>query len=179
MKSKNKKEIYDMQEQWKIIEEAENYEVSNLGNVRNIVTNKILKGRISAGGYPQVSIKIDAEGRFKNRYIHRLVALYWIDNPDNKEQVNHKDGNKMNNVIDNLEWVTSSENLLHKSKLYGKDLKTSNRRVGQYTKTGELVAEFDSIKAAAASVGSPRVSVDAALNGRVYTLKGFVWKYLD
>ena len=168
-----------MLEQWKTIEEAENYEVSNLGNIRNIFTKKILKGRPSASGYLQVSIKIDEESCFKNQYIHRLVDQHWIDNPEHKEQVNHKDGNKSNNCITNLEWVTSSENLYHKSKLYGSNLKTSNRRVGQYTKNGELIAEYDSIVKAAAAIGSPRVSVDAALNGRVYTLKGFVWKYLD
>ena len=97
-------------EQWKVITEASNYEVSNFGRVRNISTKHILKGRLSKSGYLQVSLKIDDTNKFSNRYIHRLVAIYWIDNNENKREVNHKDGNKLNNHLDNLEWVTSSEN---------------------------------------------------------------------
>ena len=97
-------------ENWKTIENVINYEVSDLGQIRNTKTNYILKGRLSKSGYLQVSLKIDDTNKFSNRYIHRLVAIYWIDNNENKREVNHKDGNKLNNCLDNLEWVTSSEN---------------------------------------------------------------------
>ena len=97
-------------EQWKIITEAKNYEISNFGNVRNRNTKKELKGRLCKNGYLQVSLKIDETGKFTNRYIHRLVAIYWLDNQENKREVNHIDGNKLNNCVDNLEWITQEEN---------------------------------------------------------------------
>ena len=96
--------------EWKDIQEASNYEVSNNGDVRNKITKKILKGRLSQSGYLQVSIKIDATNKFTNRYIHRLVAEAFIDNFENKRTVNHKDGNKKNNSVDNLEWMIEREN---------------------------------------------------------------------
>lgn len=166
-----------MCEKWKIIQEASNYEISNFGNVRNRTTGKILKGRLTKSGYYEVSVKIDETQKFQNRYIHRLVAIYWITNDENKREVNHKDGNKTNNHIDNLEWVTSSENQKHRHKIG--ITKTSNRKVGKFSKDGELIASYDSIIEASIAEGSPRVSIDNVLQNRRYTLKGFVWKYLD
>jgi hypothetical protein len=167
-----------MQEQWKSIEEASNYEVSNLGNIRNKTTLQVLKGRITKSGYYQVLIKINKINKFNNRYIHRLVAQYWIDNPENKREVNHKDGNKLNNNIDNLEWITSSDNQKHRHSIG--ITRTSQRRIGKFTKDGQLVAKFNSIKEAAdLDNNGIRVSIDNVLQGKRYTLKGFVWKYLD
>lgn len=166
-----------MLEEWKIIEEANGYEISNLGNVRNRITQKILKGRFSKSGYLQVSVKLNETQKFSNRYIHRLVAIHWIENPENKKEVNHIDGNKENNTVENLEWVTPSENQKHRH-LLGNS-KTSQRKVGKFSKEGILLKEYNSIVEAAAAEGSPRVSIDNVLQGRRYTLKGFVWKYLD
>lgn len=166
-----------MTEQWKNITEANNYEISNFGRVRNKATKQILKGRLSKSGYLQVSIKLNETQKFSNRYIHRLVAIYWIDNPENKKEVNHIDGNKENNHILNLEWVTPAENQKYRHKLGNN--KTSQRKVGKFDKDGNLIVKYDSIVEAAASEGSPRVSIDNVLQGRRYTLKGFVWKYLD
>ena len=167
-------------ENWKTIDEASNYEVSNTGLIRNKTTNKILKGRLSKSGYLQVSIKIDETNKFSNRYIHRLVALYFINNPENKREVNHKDGNKENNNVENLEWVTSSENQIHKHKILGK-VKTSNRKIGKFDKdTDELLEEFDSILDAVHSMGrTSRVSIDQVLQGKHKYAYGFSWKYLD
>ena len=97
-------------EQWKQIEGFSNYEISNTGKVRNLTTGYILKGRLSKSGYLQVSIKNDETKTFKNQYIHRLVAIYFIPNPENKREVNHINGDKTVNEVDNLEWVTPSEN---------------------------------------------------------------------
>ena len=99
-----------MSEIWKSILDYEGlYEVSNYGRVRSVYRYKrILKPMISNSGYERVDL-------FKNKNrkqfsVHRLVALTFIDNPEGKEIVNHKDENKLNNHMDNLEWVTNKEN---------------------------------------------------------------------
>lgn len=167
-----------MQEQWKIIKEASNYEISNTGKVRNRISLRILKGRRNKGGYLQVSLKIDETQKFSNKYIHRLVAQYWIDNVENKKEVNHKDGNKENNNIENLEWVTSSENQKHRHSIRIKT--TSNKKIGKFTIDGKLIAEYNSIQEAANKENNGvRVSIDNVVHGRRKTLKGFIWKFLD
>ena len=166
-------------EEWKKILEATNYEVSNMGNIRNSTTKQVLKGRLSKSGYLQVNIKDNITLKFKNQYIHRLVAQYWVDNPKSKKEVNHKDGNKINNQFQNLEWVTSSENQLHKQHILGKT-KTSNHKVGKFSLDGELLAEYNSIQEAANMENNGiRVSIDNVVHGRRKTLKGYVWKILD
>jgi hypothetical protein len=106
------------------------YEVSNLGNVRSIERMvrhhkgglkkspaKVLKQGKSKSGYYIVNFCVD--GVKSNHTVHRLVARAFIANESNKPQVNHKDGNKLNNHIDNLEWVTVSENGLHAYRTLG------------------------------------------------------------
>lgn len=98
-------------EVWKPVKEY-NYEVSSLGRVRNTSNNKILslfdKNRM---GYYRVILFKD--GQRKRHFVHRLVAETFLENLENKPQVNHKDGNKQNNRLENLEWSTNSENQLH------------------------------------------------------------------
>ena len=85
----------------------DDYEITYDGRVINKHNGYILKGRPNSKGYLRVSI-----GK-KFMFIHRLVAEKYIPNPDGKEQVNHKDGNKLNNCADNLEWVSNKENRNH------------------------------------------------------------------
>ena len=103
-----------MAEEWKSIKNWEDlYEVSNLGNIKNIKTNKLLKGDINNYGYHRVCLYHNNK---KKRYFrHRLVAEHFIHNDDieNKKFVNHIDGDKSNNTVNNLEWVTQSENEKH------------------------------------------------------------------
>lgn len=84
-----------------------NYSVSENGDIRNDNTNKILKGDLNSKGYKRVRIN------GKSYFHHRSVALSFVDNPDNKPQVNHKDMNKLNNHYSNLEWVNNQENNQH------------------------------------------------------------------
>ncbi len=100
-------------EEWRDIPGYENfYQVSNFGNVRSIRFNKIRNMKSwDSKGYRVVELCIN-----NNRYtvgVHQLVALAFIPNPENKPEVNHKDRNRSNNNVENLEWVTQSENVAH------------------------------------------------------------------
>ena len=98
----------------KQIKDYENYFIYDNGDVLNILTNKILKGSIGEHGYKYY--RLSKNGKKKMFYAHRLVAEAFIDNPNNLPVVNHKNGNKLNNNIENLEWVNYSENSEHAHK---------------------------------------------------------------
>jgi hypothetical protein len=115
-----------MQEIWKDVVGFEGlYKVSNLGNVigagkswvwgmyNNITTRPESESKksIDTCGYYQVWLS--KNGRGKHYLVHRLIAKAFLDNPENKKDVNHKNGNKLDNVLDNLEWATRSENIIH------------------------------------------------------------------
>ncbi|EQB35036.1 hypothetical protein M948_18200 [Virgibacillus sp. CM-4] len=93
-------------ETWKPIE-GHSYEISNHGRVRNRNTRKVIRVDVTDHSYARVKLN---NSRHK---VHRLVGLYFISNPDNKKEINHKDGNKINNHVDNLEWVNGEENIKH------------------------------------------------------------------
>ena len=106
-----------MEEEWKSIENYPYYEVSNLGNVRSyrdrtVIRNipHILSPRIDHRGYYFVNL-YDANHKMKSIKLHRIVATAFIPNSDNLPQVNHKDENKLNNNVNNLEWCTSKYNV--------------------------------------------------------------------
>ena len=98
-----------MEEVYKVIDGYDNYEISNLGNVRNRKTGRILKHKIDTNGYYCVGLS-PTNGKRKTSVIHRLIALNFIPNPNNKRCVDHIDRNKLNNDLRNLRWVSSSEN---------------------------------------------------------------------
>ena len=99
-------------EEWKTISENERYSVSDKGRVRNNETGHILKGVLLPKGYVKVNLH-NVDGSRKNKLIHRLVATAFIENPEQKPEVNHKNGIKNDNRVENLEWVTGEENRKH------------------------------------------------------------------
>lgn len=99
-----------MEEMWKTIPGYENYEASNLGRIRHKETKKIKHLRNTFKGYLQVSLYKNGD---KTERVHRLIALTFIPNIENKPQINHIDCNKQNNRVDNLEWVSNEENFEH------------------------------------------------------------------
>jgi len=105
---------------WKSIVGYPDYEISNAGRVKSLsrinlrgftLKEKIIKGGIDTSGYNHIPLR--HKGVRKSLSVHRLVALHFIPNPDNLPEVNHKDGNKLNNNDWNLEWNTRSENMKH------------------------------------------------------------------
>ena len=93
----------------------ENFEISNDGQLRNVKTGTVYKQHINKEGYNQVCVSLGGRNKKKVFKIHKAVAETFIDNPKNKSDVNHKDGNKQNNTNSNLEWMTSKENMEHAS----------------------------------------------------------------
>jgi hypothetical protein len=100
-------------EEFKIIVECPKYSVSNLGNVKNINTEKILKPSLHTDGYKQVTLHVE-KNKIITRKVHRLVANAFIPNPENKECIDHINGNRIDNRIENLRWATKSENSINK-----------------------------------------------------------------
>lgn len=121
--------VFIMEEIWKDVHGYEGYyQVSNFGRIRSLdrdvvhrktggiklMNGRFIKSSVKKNGY--MNIILSKEGVTKNHHPHRLVAQSFIPNPENKPHVNHKDGNKTNNYVENLEWVTRSENMIHASK---------------------------------------------------------------
>lgn len=102
-----------LNEIWKVIDSHPNYEVSNLGRVRTIKTGLIRKPVKGTTCKDYWLMMLWKDNKQSTHLVHRLVAKAFIPNPDNKPEVNHKDSNRENNIVTNLEWVTSSENKKH------------------------------------------------------------------
>ena len=180
---------------WKTIDGTdEKYSVSNLGNVRRnehytkVIANgttayykeRLLKGYKDQEGYLVYTL-CDAKGKSFAKKGHRLVAEAFIPNPDDLPFVNHKDENRQNNNVDNLEWCTVQYNNNYgtrKEKLR----KTSGIRVAQYTTDGKLVKIWNSMSEASQSFGCKTTAnirrVCKKIKGR-NTYRGYVWRYVD
>lgn len=168
-----------MQEVWKDIEGYEGlYQVSNLGRIKSLCREGCFLGVFyNRKGYARCRLYKDGKGR--NFRVHRLVAMTFIPNPDNKPEVNHIDGNKRNNCVTNLEWVTSSENHVH---AYVTGLrKRRGNGVLQYDLEGNFIAEFPGITEAARVIGKPslRSSIGKCCNGDRITTGNFIWRFKD
>jgi hypothetical protein len=183
-----------MEELWKDIVGFEGlYKISNLGRVMSCRSANhkdkkpiIMKPSVSNTGYHHVQL-------YKNKKaytmtIHRMVATAFIDNPSNKPEVNHIDGIKSHNAVDNLEWVTIGENQRHAIKLglrspspmtgrKGKESPTS-KSVIQYTLDGEFVRVWYCISDAARALNCHTSAIGLCLSGRNITGAGYMWREL-
>ena len=111
------------------------YEVSNKGNVKSLYKNKLMKPNLKYGYYQIVFYKKDGDKKQESRYIHRLVAEAFIPNPNGYDCVNHKDENKLNNCVDNLEWCSKQYNNIYNDRAKKVGLKLKGRPTWNKGKT--------------------------------------------
>lgn len=134
---------------------------------------KPLKQSISEKGYPVVYLSFN--GKTKAAKVHRLVAELFVPNPERKKEINHKDGDKLNNKANNLEWCTRSENVKHS---YEAGLH-STVSISAFNETGQIIGTFSSVKEAAAFCGAPGGSshIVSAARGKRKSAYGYRWRY--
>ena len=191
------------EEIWKEIEGFDNYKISNLGRVKNIKFDRLVKPLLDNKGYIMVNLYKD--GKMKRLSLHRLIAIAFIPNPDNKPCIDHINTDRSDNHIDNLRWVTQKENhnnplslMNHSKAAKGRTIseeqkknqsekmkgrykgnKWGSKKIIQLTLDGIFVREWDAIKDAAESFGVSSSAIWNCLNGKcqVKSIKGFKWEY--
>lgn len=158
---------------WKKIDYYENYSVSVIGQVRNDDTGRIKAIRVKKG-YCFVGLCRFAHKKWVS--LHRLVAIAFVENPEGKREVNHKDGDKLNNKAENLEWSTRTENIRH-AIMTGLSVPTliRSKEVNQYDKQGNFIRTWKSGRFAARELNINESSLSAAAKGKRKTIGGFRW----
>lgn len=181
-------------EEWRDIKGYEGYyQVSNKGRVRSLdrIVNapekfggsRIVKGQILAlplrVGYPSIGLFKNGKGEIL--YVHRIVAEAFIPNPENKPEVNHKDANRTNNNVENLEWVTHLENMQHSEDMC---LRTINIQAAINSKKRKVLRSdgevFESAAAAARALGhAGGQHIIQVCRGQRSNVAGYTFQYLD
>lgn len=163
---------------WKDVKGYEGlYQVSDTGKVKSLIQHKnrgprVLSDCVGSNGYPVVVLC--KNGKKTSRTVHRLVATAFIQNPDKYPCINHKDENKTNNSVSNLEWCSYRYNGLYG--LRGKILEDKKKPVAEYAPDGKLIRVYESRCSAAKEVGGNAGSITRAINGERKTYKGHIWK---
>lgn len=169
------------------------YRVSENGDVLSLYNNKLRKVGLNNSDYKRINLSHGSKKDVEKIYIHRLVATLFIenDNPNLKTDINHKDGNKLNNHYTNLEWVTKSDNTNHaiENGLFKPSIaKAKHARWEQQRqpvhkvdiKTGEILETFKSATEAARSIGLKTASnIFAVIKGKRSHCHGFKWKLAE
>lgn len=167
------------------------YQVSNLGNVKSVdrviysdklhigtkreLKGKLLKPYINKHGY--LALALTKNGNEKLMRVHRLVTEAFIDNPNNYDQVNHIDGDKTNNKVENLEWCNNQYNVIH---AYENGLiKHYSRQINQYDLKGNYIQTFESLAKACKEVNGNRANIIKCIKGQINNAYGYKWRYAD
>jgi hypothetical protein len=174
-----------LEEIWETMIEFEgNYEVSNLGNIRNKTSKRNLSQHLINSGYLKTNIKY--KGKSHNRLVHRLVAQYFCNGFREDLQVNHINAVRTDNRSVNLEWVTPKENIqdtisrgtFNVSSAHEVAHERRKRPVAQIDSSGSIVNTFESAREAAKSVGIHENCISRVCRGERIRSKGYQWMYL-
>jgi len=180
-------EGYENFKGYKVTEKGEVYsywgrESNSQGKFLKSVINKGFERKINPSidskGYPYIDVRSSEKRRSPK--VHRLVALAFIPNPENKPQVNHIDGNKENNHVSNLEWVTQEENRTHA--ITNKLKNEIGYGIAQYDMNGNLIAVFSTAKKALESLGiesNTGGNIGRVIRGKRKTAYGYKWKQYE
>ncbi len=185
-----------MEEIWKDIEDYEGYyQISNLGNVKSLDYrrrgySKNLTPKINNRGYAWVELAVN--GLKQYFLIHRLVATAFIVNPNKYPIVNHIDENPLNNIVDNLEWCTSSYNALYSRERHdyeSKIVRIGNRKtsthrrrcesINQYTLDGLLIRKWEDSLQIRNNMNANQTSILECCEGKRKTAYGFKWEFAN
>ena len=165
-----------MKEVWKDIRGYEGYyQVSNLGRVKNIKFNRSLKQSYDSYGY--LIVVLSKDGCHRTRTVHRLVAETFIPNENKHKQVNHKDENKQNNNVENLEWCDNKYNCNYGSR-NKKISQRLSKRIIQFSLLGNKIKKWDSMTEAAKSIGCDISAISMCCNGIRKSAGGYRWEYV-
>lgn len=155
------------------IDGFEKYEVSNLGKVRNMKSGRVLKPYLNRNGY--LGHCLCENNKIKYLYLHRIIAIAFIDNPEEKTCVNHIDENKLNNDLSNLEWCTVREN-----NIYGTRIKRIAEKhfekVIQLDLNDNILNVFKSMKQAEQETGVFASNISSCCNGKIKSAGGYKWR---
>lgn len=173
-----------MEEIWKDINGYNGlYQISNFGKVKSLnyrksKKEKELTPKINNDGYLWVQL-FGKPG--KNCFlIHRLVASAFIENPNNYPVINHKDENKTNNAVTNLEWCTQRYNVLYSAGKQNRKRKLSrNKKIAQLRKSGEVIKVWDNLVSIKHETGWNDWHIEECCKGNRKTAKGYVWRYAN
>lgn len=158
-----------------VIDEIEtDYLINENGEIKNKITDKIMKQRLQQG-YKHVGLHINKKNR--SFRVHRLVAQTFIPNPNDYPYVNHIDGNRQNNCVSNLEWCTPSQNSLHAAKL--QERKFYTRAVNQYSLEGKYMLTYHSIREAGLETNTNPEKISEVCNRSRVSTNRYQWRYVD
>lgn len=166
-----------MQEEWRDVKGYEGlYQISSLGRLRQIKFNHYLSPFISRGYFRYIMSK---EGKKQKQLAHRLVAEAFLPNPLNLPQINHKDENKLNNDVSNLEWCTAQYNSTYGTRLQRISAIKSQKVMMLDAVTNECIASFKSATEAATLLGLHQGHISQVCLGDRRTTGGYKWRYAD
>lgn len=174
-----------MQEEiWKDIPQYEGlYMASNLGRIKSLPKNHhstlILKNKKTKDGYYETSLSKNGKAKFIRT--HRLIAFTFIPNIENKPQINHIDGNKLNNNVNNLEWCTVQENKEHAIRTGLQNFNGKNnpkaKSVLQYDLKGNFIKRYDTLREAMKETNVLESKISLVCNKHRKNAGGFIWKF--